>query len=277
MSTSIALLMYHSIARTTTPGFARLTVDPAAFDEHLAALREAGFRLVTLTEAVTHLCTDPAPRSDGPLVAVTIDDALADVAMGAIPALTRHRARATVFVPTAFVGGRAGWLRGEDAGRRLLDWSDLATLADAGIEIGSHGHRHIACDVNPPALVEDDARHSRELLEQRLGRPVPSFAFPFGYGPGPARDAIRRAGFRQAVVVSDLVAQGGDDRYGLPRLHVGPGMTAQRLVSLARGRSGPVARRWSHTKQRIWTAGRRHAGWGPPEASALARREVPAR
>jgi peptidoglycan/xylan/chitin deacetylase (PgdA/CDA1 family) len=277
MSTSVAFLMYHSIARTTTRRFARLTVDPTAFDEHIASLSEAGFRLVTVTQAVDHLCSDAAPTSDRPLVVVTIDDALADVAMGAIPALTRHRARATVFVPTAFVGGRAEWLPGEDGRRPLLDWSDLVTLADAGIEIGSHGHRHIACDVNPGALVEQDARHSREVLEQHLGRPVPSFAFPFGYGPGPARDAIRRAGFRQAVVVSDLLAQGGDDRYGLPRLHVGPGMTAQRLVSLARGRSGTVARRWSHTTKRIWTAPRRHAGWGPREAAALARPEVPAR
>jgi peptidoglycan/xylan/chitin deacetylase (PgdA/CDA1 family) len=269
--------MYHSVARSTTPGFARLTVEPTAFDEQIASLVEAGFAFVTVAEAAARLCSDAEPSTDRPLVAVTIDDALSDLADLALPTLAGRGVRATVFVPTAYVGGRAEWLRGEDRRRRLLGWDELATLSDAGVEVGSHGHRHIACDVNPVELVEQDARRSRELLEERLGRPAPSFAFPFGYGPKAARRAIRRAGFGHAVVVADLVAKAGDDRYALPRLHVGPDMTAERLLSLARGRSGVVARQWSHAKQRVWTAGRRHAGWGPPEASAVRPADVAVR
>ncbi len=194
MSRSIALLMYHSVARATTPGFARLTVDPDAFEEHVTALVEAGFAPVTVAEAAARLRSHASVATDPPAVAITIDDALGDLVDAAIPALHRHGASATVFAPTAFVGGRAAWLRGPDRRRPLLSWDELVVLADAGIEIGSHGHRHIAYDVNSASVIERDARHSRALLEQRLQRPVASFAFPFGYGPRSARRAVQRAG-----------------------------------------------------------------------------------
>jgi peptidoglycan/xylan/chitin deacetylase (PgdA/CDA1 family) len=267
-TSATAILMYHSIATHTTSGFGGLTVDPARFAEHVAALRDAGVRLVTADAAAGGLAA-PDPTDRRPTVAITIDDALADAASGAAPALADHGVPATLFVPTAYVGGHAGWLRGVDAQRPLLDWSAIAQLADAGWEIGSHGHRHLACDVNRPDVVRADAAHSRVLLEDRLGRAVHSFGFPFGYGPPAARRAIRAAGFAQACVVADLPAEPQDDRFALPRLHVGPEMTPERLVALVQRRAGAPRRAWALGKQRVWTAGRRWAGWGPPEAGVV--------
>jgi peptidoglycan/xylan/chitin deacetylase (PgdA/CDA1 family) len=261
----VAILMYHSIAAASTRSLRELTVDPSQFDEHVSALKDAGARFVAVDDVPAALADDTA--ADGPLtVAITIDDAFADAATGALPALARLGAPATLFVPTGFVGGTAAWLRGADGRRPMLSWSGVAELADAGLEIGSHGHGHLACDVNHPDLVRADATRSRAELEDRLGRPIRSFGFPFGYGPPSAREAIRAAGFAQACVVADLPAQTGEDRFALPRLHVGPQTTPAALLALVRRRPAPPARWWSHAKQRVWTVGRRRAGWGPPEA-----------
>jgi peptidoglycan/xylan/chitin deacetylase (PgdA/CDA1 family) len=265
VSAHAAILMYHSVGGRSTRSFDALTVHPTLFYEQLAALREAGARLVAFAEAARALNRD----DERPVVAITIDDALEDVFAGAVPALLDHAATATVFVPTAYVGGHAGWLRGADARRPLMSWTDLSALADIGLEIGSHGHRHLACDVNDPEVVRLDALRSRLELERQLDREVSSFAFPFGYGPPAARRAVRDAGFAQACVVADLPAQARDDRFALPRLHVGPGTSPEALVELVLRRPVAARRWWSQTKQRAWTVGRRHAGWGPPEASVV--------
>jgi peptidoglycan/xylan/chitin deacetylase (PgdA/CDA1 family) len=263
----VAILMYHSIAASTTPSLRDLTVDPSEFDEHLAALRDAGARLVVIGDVPGILAA--ADDDDRLTVAVTIDDGLADAASGALPALARYRAPATLFVPTAFVGANAGWLRGADGRRSMLDWSELADVADAGIEVGSHGHRHLAGDVNDSDLVRADALRSRVELENRLGREIRSFSFPFGYGPVRARAAIRQAGFSQACVVMGLPAQTGDDRFALPRLHVRPRTTAGALAALVRHCPSPTARWSARARQRAWTVGRVRLGWGPPEAGVV--------
>ena len=69
---TVAVLVYHSVAATTTPSFAKLTVDPALFEEHLAALREQSLDVIPFSQV-------PAALAEGRrAVAITIDDGLAD-------------------------------------------------------------------------------------------------------------------------------------------------------------------------------------------------------
>lgn len=260
---SVAVLLYHSIATVTTRSFAKLTVDPVLFDEHLAALREQQVEVIPFSQV-------PAALADGRrAVAITIDDGLADAADSAAPALLRYGLPATLFVPSAFVGASAGWLPGEDGLRPMLSWPVLAELARAGFEIGSHSKRHLAADVNSPGAVRRDAAESRTDLEQQLGYAVLSFAYPFGYHSARARRAVREAGFTQAGVVGDLPARAGDDCWTLPRLQVGPGTEPEALLTMVGWQPSTLARSWAHGKQHIWHAGRVWAGWGPPEARRI--------
>ncbi len=260
---TVAVLLYHSIAAATTPSFAKLTVDPSLFEEHLTALREHSPEVIPFGEV-------PAALADRRrAVAITIDDGLADVAAAA-PALLRRGLPATLFVPSGYVGACASWMRGEDGKRPMLSWGALEELARAGFEIGSHGRLHLAADVNPPELVRRDAAESKAELEQRVGQAVLSFAYPFGYHTPCAHLAVRDAGFAQACVTGELPAQAGDNRWALPRLQVAHGTTPEALLAMVGWQPTAAARRWAHAKQRVWRAGRRWAGWGPPEASRQA-------
>ena len=255
--------MYHSIATETTSSFARLTVDPSLFAEHLAALRDQQLDVIPFSGV-------PAALEAGrQAVVITIDDGLADAADGAAPALIRYGLPATFFIPTAFIGTRASWLRGEDAKRPMLSWSAIDDMARAGFEIGSHGKWHLAADLNDAELVHRDAAESRTDLEQGLGRAVPSFAYPFGYHAARARRAVRKIGFAQACIVSELPVQEGDDRWALPRLTVPQGTPPETLLTMIRSRPTSANRYWTHAKQRVWHLGRRVAGWGPPESGRM--------
>ena len=257
------MLAYHSIAAAPTRSFAALTVDPGLFAEHLAALREHGLEALPFEKV-------PAALAAGrDAVAISIDDGFADAGENGAPALKAHGLPATLFVPSGYVGGSSRWLRGEDGERPMLSWAALSDLAQDGFEIGSHGRLHLAADVNPSGLVRRDARASRIELEDRLGREVRSFAYPFGYQAASSRWAVRAAGFAQACTVGELVARADDDRWALPRLQVRGGTTPEALLAMIRWRPSRVERGWAHAKQSTWRAGRRWAGWGPPEARRL--------
>ncbi len=261
---SVAILTYHSIAPHTTPSFRRWTVEPDQFAEHLDAICESELDVITVGEVPEAL------ESGRSSVAITIDDALADIAEHAAPALAARDLTATIFVPTKYVGRCAAWLPGDDARRPLLSHADLIDLDAEGWEIGSHGHAHIAADIHPAAVVTTDAWTSRVELENCLGRAARSFAYPFGYHSRSGRRAVSAAGFAQACAVGDLPARPSDHRWAFPRLQVLNHTTTEELVALITRCPGPSARSWAHAKQGAWRAGRRWLGWGPDEAGLVA-------
>jgi len=264
----VAALMYHSVADDSTPAMRELTVSPERFDEQVGALRAAGAQFVRASEVLGLLRGEPIDDA-APIVAITIDDAFADV-LDAAAILARHDATATVFVPTAYVGMRAAWLEGEDARRPIAGWSDLAGLRDAGIELAAHGHWHIAADLNAPAVVEEDARRCRGELEDHLGIEVRSFAYPFGFHDRAGRRAIAAVGFSTAYAIFHVRARTTDDPFALPRLHVGPGTSA---AALAAAVTTPRARLIEHAlrgKDRLFGAGRRVRRLGPASSQRIA-------
>jgi peptidoglycan/xylan/chitin deacetylase (PgdA/CDA1 family) len=269
--TSIPVLTYHSVAYVTTASFRQFTVTPSRFAEHLAALRTAGWRTVTFTEAVAMLRGPSSAGEDRPpadrVVAVTVDDGLADFHTHALPLLAAERAAATLFVPTAHVGRTAGWLTGRDSRRRLLDWQALAELRSAGVEVGSHGHRHAPLDVGPAADIYEDLVRSRMLLEDRLGTAVTALAFPFGYQTATTRMAAQRAGFQAACAVIGLPATEHDHVLALPRLVVTQDMSGPDLLRTVERRYRPWERAWRQGKQQIWEVARR-SGWVGPTLGA---------
>jgi peptidoglycan/xylan/chitin deacetylase (PgdA/CDA1 family) len=250
------MLMYHSVAGRMTDSFRDFTVTADRLAEHLAALRDGGWQTITMSDAVAQL-RRPDYHPCRKLVALTFDDAYADFATHAMPALSAARAKATLFVPTAHVGRRAGWLPGDDATRPLLGWSDLADAGGAGVEIGSHGHEHAPLDLGRPGGIYSDLRRSRLILEDRLGTAITTLAYPYGYQTGKTRHAARDAGFDAACTVVGLPATAGDRQLALPRLAATHDMRGDDLLALLTRRPRPAQRRLRRGKQHLWYAARK--------------------
>lgn len=74
----------------------------------------------------------------------------------------------------------------------LMTWEQIDELARAGMDIQSHTRTHRVVQTLLPEQLEGELRGSRELLEERLGRPVRTLAYPVGY-PIEGDETIRRA------------------------------------------------------------------------------------
>lgn len=254
----LPVLMYHSIGDSVSSDFRRWEVPPAAFAEQLAALVSDGYHLTGLTDALAH----PNRRQ----VAITFDDGFEDFVTTAVPALRAIGASATLYVPTAFVGRRARWLDSyAERNLPLLDWSDLAALAGEGIELGSHGHRHLELDVVPTALARYDVTASRRLIEEKTGRLPDSFCYPFGYHCASVRHVVAAAGFDSACEVGYRIHRPMSSRFAISRLIVdrtaGP-RDILRLVSEGHRDALLNARRGLRSGWRAYRAARWRLGRG---------------
>jgi peptidoglycan/xylan/chitin deacetylase (PgdA/CDA1 family) len=220
----VPILMYHSVSDAPTASTRALSVRPAMFAAQLRYLRHQGFSGLTFGE----LCQrrrDGQPLPANPIV-LTFDDGYADLIEEALPIMIGQGFPATLFVTTGWLRGVARYTAGNPPDR-MLSWGQVAELSSAGVEIGAHSHSHPQLDQISEPRLRVELAISRRLLEDRLGRPVRSLAYPYGYSSKRVRAVAREIGYLQATVVANAVAASACDPFGVPRL------TVRRSTSLA--------------------------------------------
>ena len=83
----------------------------------------------------------------------------------------------------------------------VMDQAAIGKWLEAGHEIGSHTRQHVRIRGLGDTRATEELRGSREELESLLGRPVESFAFPFGSHDPRALQMVRDAGYGTAVTL----------------------------------------------------------------------------
>ncbi len=81
----------------------------------------------------------------------------------------------------------------------MMSFSDMVELANDGHEIGSHGMTHECLPQCSGEALVIETVNSRRSLEHALGRSVVSFCYPNGDYDHRVVDAVRSAGYLQAV------------------------------------------------------------------------------
>jgi len=178
------ILLYHAVGSRVDHDTYGLSIRPKMFERHMAVLANSQWvSVVDLREGLT---------AASPLrVAVTFDDGYRDTLAVAAPILLKYKIPFAVFVTAAFV--RSG-------SSLYLIPAELRELADLpGVTIGSHGSSHAPLADCDEAALWQEVDGSRRALEDMIGRPVTSIAYPHGSVNRRVRDAARRAGYTVGV------------------------------------------------------------------------------
>jgi peptidoglycan/xylan/chitin deacetylase (PgdA/CDA1 family) len=168
------VLGYHDVSDSA--GYER-TVVKAALRAQVVSLRHRGYVGTTFSRAMH------APAA-GRWLAVTFDDGERGVFEHAFPALAEVGVPGTAFVSVGHVGTPG-----------MLGWPDLAVLADAGWEIGSHTMTHRRLTELEDVELDEELRSSRKAIEDTLGQPCHSIAYPYGDVDSRVRASAAAAGF----------------------------------------------------------------------------------
>jgi peptidoglycan/xylan/chitin deacetylase (PgdA/CDA1 family) len=194
------ILMYHRVADDGPASLVRWRVPEPDFVRQIEWLAAEGYTSIRLDDWLTVQKRDPAALARR--VVLTFDDAYKDFVTTAWPILQRHRFGATMFVPTMNIGGVAEWDRSFGEPAPLMSWSELDALVGAGLEIGAHTISHPRLTrLKDPAEITREVVGSRDLLEARYKRPVPTFAYPYGDYNEAVLRIVEAAGFSVAVTI----------------------------------------------------------------------------
>ena len=226
--------MYHSISHSTNPKFMPFAVPPTQFADQMAYLHTHEYTPMTVTQYV-QTTEEHLPKKP---VLLTFDDGMCDFFTEALPILTHYHFPATLYTATAFVNGTCDWLRREgEASRLMVTWEQLSQIQASGIECGAHSHTHPQLDMLSPSLAQHELVTSKKILEEHLGQPVTSCAYPYGYYTATIQRLVHAAGYTSACTVKHTMHTVRTHPFALPRLMVKPSMNKVEFAALLTGKS----------------------------------------
>lgn len=222
-----AVLMYHSVAPYDEDPYL-VTVRPARFEQQLRWLDRRGLRGTSVRE----LLAARREGADRRLVGLTFDDGYADFAEHVLPALARFGFTATVFVIADLLGAWNSW---DQAGPRkaLMTADQIRHAAASGMEIGSHGRRHVSLTStdggsNVLDVLTAEVAGSRAILQEMSGQEISGFCYPYGHLDAAAVNAVRTAGYRYGCAIWRSQLTG---LHALPRTYIGDRDGSLRLLA----------------------------------------------
>jgi|ERR1035437_444274 peptidoglycan/xylan/chitin deacetylase (PgdA/CDA1 family) len=193
------ILMYHHIAppqavpsvREPSEGW-KFTHSPHGFERQLVALRQRGYRFVSLAEIVADIRKRGV--EDNRSVAVTFDDGWVDNYRFALPVLKRLSIPATFFVTSAHLGKGT---RDE----KKMGFAQLTELLDAEMSIGGHSRTHPDLTKLAPEQAREEIAGCKKDLEGALGVSIQFFAYPGGAFNRDVARLTQEAGYTAACSI----------------------------------------------------------------------------
>jgi peptidoglycan/xylan/chitin deacetylase (PgdA/CDA1 family) len=160
---------------------------------------------------------------------------------------------------TGYMNGTSRWLLAEGEGNRpMLTWERLAEIQAAGVECGGHTHYHPQLDTIPLTRAREEIVQCKKILEDRLGRQIYSFAYPYGYHTAAVKQAVQEAGYTSACAVKYEMCAENTDPFALKRLMVGPTTTIPALEALlTTGYTSALTSIYKRARTPVWRIVRR--------------------
>ena len=185
------------------------------FKAHLKYLKDAGFKVMSVSDAISYLKDDqPAWK----VAVITVDDGFKSFYENGLPLLESYGFPATLFINTETVGGSS-----------YMDWNDLKDARKRGIEIGNHTHSH-AFFLN----IQEHERYDRfkseinqcqDLIEKNMGITPKVFAYPYGEFDDRMKEIVRSAGFIAGLAQNSGVIDNDSDLMACPRFPMASGFS----------------------------------------------------
>ena len=213
----LRVLMYHRISDTLDSDI--LAVTPFAFAQQMMWLREEGWTVLPVREALLRLEKGSLPPR---AAAITFDDGYRDNYDEVFPILLRQGFPATIFPVTGFVLGESEHrrYRGHYPWVPYLTVEQIREMKGAGIDFGGHTHTHPHLTTISIEEATEEISRAKKLLDEWTGEKTTLFAYPNGLY---SRDHFRildGLGYEAAFSVRPGANRAGTLRWVLRRTEI---------------------------------------------------------
>ena len=235
----VPILMYHAIhvMDPSEAANAGLIVDPATFESHLKALKDAGYYPLTPAEAYKVLPSDPLCYSlnkaykvltenvlpeNKKVVWLTFDDSLRDFYTNAFPLLQKYDMKATNNVITGFV----------QAGREdMLTLDEIKEMKDKGMSFEDHTVNHPDLSATAEDQQKIELKDSKSYLDKELSQTTTTVAYPSGRYSDATLQIAESLGYKMGLTTNNGLASLSNGLLTLNRVRVNPTTTAEDLLN----------------------------------------------
>lgn len=206
-------MCYHRFEAQPKDG---LAISPEAFEAQLQALKDQGISVISMRDFLAWRSGEKSIPARS--VLLTIDDGYLSGYSVAWPILKKFGYPFTMYIYTDYVKG------GPRSGGQSMTWEQLREMRDAGVDIGNHSISHASLSSRKSrseeaylAWVREELVTSKKMLEDNLGVPIRTYAYPYGNQNETVRQIAQEAGYEAAFTVRGQKLGAGGDAMQLGR------------------------------------------------------------
>jgi peptidoglycan/xylan/chitin deacetylase (PgdA/CDA1 family) len=229
---NIPILCYHNL-NPTVPGSMNLT--PKKFEAQLEWIKDNGFTVIPLKEAVEYL---QGKRTSLPAksVVITADDGWKSVYTYMLPLVRKYNIPVTLFIYPQTIS----------QGKNAMTWDQLKELQQTGLfDIQGHTYWHPnfkqekkkRSPSDYEKFVQTQLVTSKQILEEKLGSKVTLLAWPFGIYDDYLEQEAAKAGYVMAFSIDARTANRSYRPMAQPRFMIVDGQTMKTFANIVMGAS----------------------------------------
>jgi len=241
----VIVLLYHQFKApgVKIPAMYQWTMNSDVFESEMKYIHDNGYHVIPMSDLLKFLKHQITLPSN--CVCITIDDGYKSAIVYAEPILKKYGYPWTFFIYPDFV------TVGEGPG--AASWKDLLALQAEGVDIESHSMTHPNLKLHRQKVkgvwqnftpeqyadwLKNETAGSKALLEQKMGKPIICFAYPYGEYNTQVENAAIAAGYEAIFTVADNPVHATTDLHSIGRYTITQGVEKNFAAYLRQGALG---------------------------------------
>lgn len=218
----IPVIMYHRVINNPeNEGVYGTYIYEDMFKKHLQYLKNKNYTVITFKD-LDKIGWRNRFEKDRKYIILTFDDGYKDNYDLAFPILKEFNFKATIFLMGSLTYNEWDVKAGGERKFSLMSVEMIKEMQDYGIEFGAHTFNHPKINTLFNEEIEHQIVDVKKPLEEKIGKEIITFAYPYGILNDYAKKMARKAGYTFALATDSGSVCLSDDLYQIRRIAIFP-------------------------------------------------------
>ena len=218
----VPVIMYHRVINNPeNEGVYGTYIYEDMFKKHLQYLKDKNYTVITFKD-LDKIGWRNRFEKDRKYIILTFDDGYKDNYDLAFPILKEFNFKATIFLMGSLTYNEWDVKAGGERKFSLMSVEMIKEMQDYGIEFGAHTFNHPKINTLSNEEIEHQIVDVKKPLEEKIGKEIITFAYPYGILNDYAKEMAKKAGYTFALATDSGSVCLSDDLYQIRRIAIFP-------------------------------------------------------
>lgn len=218
----VPVIMYHRVINNAeNEGVYGTYIYEDMFKKHLQYLKDKNYTVITFKD-LDKIGWRNRFEKGKKYIILTFDDGYKDNYDLAFPILKEFNFKATIFLMGSLTYNEWDVKAGGERKFSLMSVEMIKEMQDYGIEFGAHTFNHPKLNTLSNEEIEHQIVDVKKPLEEKIGKEIITFAYPYGILNDYAKKMAKKAGYTFALATDSGSVCLSDDLYQIRRIAIFP-------------------------------------------------------